>query len=75
MFDYESAAGQAFMKDNYNRLKSYQWTDKGIKLMIPNISKEMDLGKYEGDVDTGKGDNRKQIEVKEIVGQSLFYLD
>ena len=70
MFNYESVTGHAFIKDSYNRLKSYQSTDKGIKLMIPNISKEMDLGK-----DTGRGDNQKQIEVKEIVGQLLFCLD
>ena len=48
MFDYESAAGQAFIKDS--RLKSFEWTDTGIKLTIPGIKKEIDSGKYEADV-------------------------
>ena len=70
LFDYESDAGQAFMKDN--RLKSYEWTDTGIKLMIPNMDKEKDSGKYEADIATGPEKyNQKSIEVIEICGQSF----
>ena len=46
MFDYESMAGDAFIKDRKKRLKSYEWTYTGIKFTIPDIDKEMDLGKY-----------------------------
>ena len=68
MFDYERASGQAFMKDKYNRLKSYEWTDTGIKLMILDINKEMDLGKYEVYVDNDKEYNQTSMEVKCIFG-------
>ena len=74
MFDYERAAGQAFMKDGYNRLKSYDWTDTGIKLIIPGIKREIDLGNYEGDVDIGEDYKHKSIEVREILGKSLIHL-
>ena len=74
MFDYESAAGQAFIKDRYGRLKSYEWTNTGIKLKIQDIDKEKDLGKYEGEVDTGANYKTKMIEIKEILGWSLFCL-
>ena len=73
MFDYERAAGQAYMKDN--RLKSYAWTDTGIKLTILDIKKEMDLGKYEGDVDIGSVYEQTAIEIKEIFGKSFILLD
>ena len=67
MLDYESLAGQTFMKDN--RLKSYKWTDTGIQLMIANIDKEKDLGKYEADVATGHNKNvQKMMAIKEIWG-------
>ena len=69
MFDYERIAGQAFMKDSYNRLTSYEWTDTGIKLMIPDIDKEKDLGKYQGDVETENDHQQRIIEVKKIVGK------
>ena len=71
MFDYESATGQAFIKDK--RLKSYSWTNTGIKLTIAGIEKEMDLGKYEGDVDNGEDYKQITIEVKEFFGKSLIY--
>ena len=74
MFDYEKAASQAFMKDRYNRLQSYEWTDTGIKLKIPNIKKEMDVGKYDGDVDIGPEYKQKTIEVKEIFGKCCIFL-
>ena len=74
MFDYESAAGQAFLKDKENRLKSYEWTKTGIKFVIPGISKEKDLGKYKGDVAKGPDDSQKTIEVQEIYGQSFLCL-
>ena len=73
MFDYESAAGQAFIKDN--RLKSYKWTDTGIELTIPYIKKEMDLGKYEGAMEYGREYKGKSIEVSKIFGKSFIHLD
>ena len=73
LFDYESAAGQAFIKDS--RLKSFHWTKTGIKLTIPEINKEMDLGKYQCDVDYGPEYDKVSIEVKEIFGQSFIGLD
>ena len=75
MFDYERAAGQAFMKDRDHRLKTKNWTDTGIKLTIPGIKKEMDLGKYEGDVDVITDYKHTSIEVKKIVGKSFIHLD
>ena len=69
MFDYETAAGQVYMKDWDNRLKSYKWTDKGIKLTIPDIDNKKDSGKYKGDVTIGNTNKEKSIEVKEIFGQ------
>ena len=71
MFDFERAAGQAFIKDE--RLKSYQWTETGIKLKIPHISKDTDVGKYEGEVDTGSDFKGKSIKVEPIFGQSFIY--
>ena len=75
MFDYESAAGQAFIKDRKNRLKSYEWTYTGIKLTIPNIKKAMDLGKYESQVSTEADHATQYIEIQEIHGESLFYVE
>ena len=74
MFDYERAAGKAFMKDRDHRLKSFKWTNTGIKLTIPKMNKEMDLGKYDGDVDTGSEYKEKVIEVNKIYGELLFCL-
>ena len=67
MFDYEQMAGAAYMKDSHNRLKSYKWTDTGIKLLIPDLDKK-DLGKYQGDVAIGGHGSQKIIEIKEILG-------
>ena len=67
MFDYESAAGQVFVKDSYNRLKSFNWTDTGIIVQIRDINKKMDLGKYAGEVATGEDYNQKIIEIKEVI--------
>ena len=72
MFDYESAAGKAFLKDPNNRLKSYEWTDTGIKLTIPDIGNEVDLGKYQCDVDIGPTYEQKLIEVKNIFGKPFM---
>ena len=69
MFDYESLAGQAVIKDKYMRLQSYEWTNNGIKLIIADIDKKTDPGKYEGDVEIGEEYKPKTIEVKEIFGQ------
>ena len=68
MFDYEDAAGQAFIQDN--RLKSYEWTDTGIKLMM-----NMDLGKYEGEAATQSDYDRARIEIKNIIGKSFISID
>ena len=73
MFDYESAAGQAYMKDSYHRLKSYHWTNTGITLGIPGIKKEMDWGKYEGFIDFGEYYEQKSIEIQEISGKSFIH--
>ena len=45
--------------------------------MIPNINNKMDLGKYQGEVETEHGYKKQAIEIKEIIGQSficLYYL-
>ena len=68
MFDYESVAGKAFVKDENHRLKFYNWTDTGITLTIPQINNTTDLGKYEGEVATGSDGNKAIIEIKEIFG-------
>ena len=70
LFDYESAAGQAFIKDN--RLKSYEWTDKGIRFIITDIVKEKDQGKYVCDVDVGAEYKEGSVEVKDFFGQSFM---
>ena len=70
MFDFESAAGQAFIKDN--RLKAYNWTNTGIKFNIPSINKEIHLGKYEGEVDIGPDYKANSIHIKQIFGQSVL---
>ena len=75
MFDYEKLAGKALMKDRDNRLKSYEWTDTGIKFMIPDINKTLDLGKYVGGVETKHNYKKKTIEIKQIFGQSFICLD
>ena len=67
MFDYESAAGQAFIKDTHQRLISYEWTDTGIKLTIGNIDKTNDLGKYKGEVEIRQEYKPATIEVKQII--------
>ena len=69
MFDYETYTGKAFIKDRGNRLKSYEWTDTGIKFMIPDINKNLDLGKYVAEVETEHNYKRKTIEIKQIFGQ------
>ena len=73
MFDYENIAGQAFIKDK--RLKSYEWTDTGIKLTIKDLDKNMDLGKYQGDVSKELNQAQTKIEVKKIFGKSFICLD
>ena len=72
MFDYESDAGEVFLKDEYHRLKSYEWTNTGIQLKIPNINKESDLGEYIGEVAIENYDSQQTIAVKEIFGQSFI---
>ena len=74
MFDYESVIGQVFIKDRDRRLKSFNWTDTGIKLTIPDINKHMDLGKYRAEVSTMTDDNNKMIEIREILGKSFAFL-
>ena len=69
MFDYERLAGEAYIKDRYNRLKSYQWTDSGVRFTILDINKEMDLGKYEGEVAMGAHYKQYKIEINKIFGQ------
>ena len=61
-------AGAAYMKDSHNRLKSYEWTATGIKLLISDLDKKKDLGKYQGDVAIGGHGSQKIIEIKEIIG-------
>ena len=72
MFDFEAVADQAFIKRNEMRLKHYNWTDTGIKFTIPDIDRGKDLGKYEGEVETGPHYNKISIEVKQIFGQSFL---
>ena len=74
MFDFESAAGQVFIKDSESRLESYIWTDTGINLTICDINNDTDLGTYEGDVGIGSENELKAIQVKEIFGQSFTCL-
>ena len=74
MFDYEYLAGKAFIKDK--RLKSYDWTDTGIMLWIPNIDNKNDLGKYQGDVATEEQNSQNVIAITKIFGKiflSLFF--
>ena len=75
MFDYESAAGEAFIKDRDARLKSFEWTDTGIKMTIPDINKDKDLAEYKGEVSTISEDADTVIEVQEIIGKifNFFY--
>ena len=73
MFDYESIAGQAFLKDN--RIKSYEWTDTGINLTIVDIDKNLDLGKYEGEVAIESDYKQHVIEIREILGKSFICFD
>ena len=73
MFDYEIIAGQGYMKDS--RLKSFEWTDTGIKLTILHTHKNLDLGKYEGEVVIGSDYRKSTIEISEILGKSFIYLD
>ena len=70
LFDYESVKGQVFIKDN--RLKSYQWTDTGIRFIITDIVKEKDQGKYVCDVVVGAEYKEEAVEVKKICGQSFI---
>ena len=72
MFDYEKAAGQAYIKDRFRRLQSYDWTNTGIRFTIPDIDRKMDLGIYEGDVQVEQECIQKTIEIKEIFGQSFM---
>ena len=69
MFDYERSAGHAFMKDSDMRLKSFKWTETGIQLIIPDIDKKKDLGKYECDVKMQGKHHPGIIEIEEIFGQ------
>ena len=71
MFDFESITGKVFIKDN--RLRSYEWTHTGIKLMIPDIDEKKNSGKYQGDVATEQQHNQAIIEIKDIIGK-LFLL-
>ena len=70
LFDYESVTGQAYIKDN--RLKSYEWTDKGIRFIITDIVKEKDQGKYLCDMVVGAEYKEEPVVVKEIFGQSFI---
>ena len=74
MFDYENSAGTAFIKDRDNRLKSYEWTDTGIKFLIPDITRKTDLGKYEGEFETEHDYKQETVEIKEIFGQLFICL-
>ena len=74
MFDYESAAGQAFIKDKHQRLISQEWTDTGIRLTIGNIDKTNDLGKYKGEVEIGQEHKSATIEINQIIGKSFLTL-
>ena len=67
MFDYEQVAGQAFMKGN--RLKSYEWTGTGIKFTILDINRNLDQGKYEGEVAAGLNHKQNIIEVGQFLGK------
>ena len=73
LFDFEDAAGQVFIKDN--RLKAYEWTDTGIKLTITDINKNMDFGKYEGEVTIEGVYDKTIIEVNSIIGKSFVLID
>ena len=70
LFDYENLAGQAFIKGN--RLKKYEWTATGIKLTIPGMKKDVDFGKYGGEVATQTEYEQQVIEIKDIFGQSFI---
>ena len=72
MFDYEKLAGQAYVKDRFKRLQSYEWMNTGIKFTIPDIDKKIDLGKYQGHVETEQEYSKITIEIKEIFGQSFM---
>ena len=72
MFDYERLAGKSYIKDK--RLKSFDWTDTGIKLRIPVINKDEDLGKYNGEAATDTAGDDATIEVNEIFGKLYFCL-
>ena len=69
MFGYESADGQGFIKDTKKRLKSYAWTDTGIKLTVSDIDKGNDLGNYKGEVYIGGNYTEQSIKVREILGK------
>ena len=73
MFDYEDVAGQAFIKDN--RLTSYELTATGIKLMISDINKNMDLGTYEGEAAIKQDYDKAIIEVSNIIGKLFVSID
>ena len=74
MFDYESDAGESFIRDE--RLTSYSWTDTGIKLVISNINKEVDFGRYEGSVTIGTNSAvLTLINIPQIIGKSFTCLD
>ena len=66
LFDYERAVGKAFIKDN--RLKSFEWTDTGIKLIITDIVKKKDQRKYLCDVNVGAEYKEIAVVVKEFFG-------
>ena len=68
MFDYESIAGQSFLKDKHQRLISYEWTDTGIRLTIGNIDNATDLGKYKAEVEIGQDYKSATVEIKQIIG-------
>ena len=72
IFDYESISRKPKIKDS--RLKSFEWTDTGIKLRFKDIDKELDIGKYQGEVTIGSDYKQSIIEVREILGKSCVVL-
>ena len=75
MFDYEKRKGQSFIKDEKKRLKSYEWTETGIKFTIQDIKKEMDLGIYLASVEKGSNSEDKRIKLDNFFGQSFICLN
>ena len=74
MFEFEKIKGQGFVNYDKRRLKSYQWTETGIKFSILDVNKDKDLGKYEAVVTTNQHHTNASIEIKQIFGKSFFCL-